>query len=137
MASINISVGYDLADSMLNAIKGKYGEVYLEDSLSPDEKPFWQKRRQPNKVTLLHELLIKWESMRWEESFDGHDPESADSEIREYLGMCRLPLPVKYDEALQAFSNGSRTPICEVLSQEAEPLVANPSELAFFNHATA
>ena len=131
MAEINISVGYDLADSILNAIKGNYDEVYLEDFLSPDEKAFWQRRRTPFKLTLLHELLTNWESMRWEDSFDGHDRESADRQIREYLSMCRLPVPEKYGRALKAFEEGSRTPLCELLKDAYKVAAASAFHLLF------
>ena len=93
MQRYNISAAYDLAESVLAAIKGHYDEVYLEDSVEPDIGSFWERIHKPHKKTALHILLANWEYSRWEDTYSMITPSGSFKLISDYLQVCGVLLP--------------------------------------------
>jgi len=89
----NISSAYDLADDALAAIRGHYGEQYLEDFVEADSDSFWTRIHKPSKKTVLHTFLANWEYSRWEESYSMMEPSSSFQVISDYLKACGVSLP--------------------------------------------
>ena len=89
----NISAAYDLADSTLAALKGHYGEQYLEDFVEADTETFWPRIHKPHQKTVLHTLLINWEYSRWEDSYSNMEPSGSFQVISDYLQVCAVVFP--------------------------------------------